>query len=99
VADQERPNRGPWIIAGSALLVVTLVIGGFVWWQTNERACNRWREDARLLTDDLEQTQAPQLDGPAFEVLLRRVEALKERRPGGCPAPESPYREIFESES
>jgi hypothetical protein len=90
------------LLTGVAVLVVIALIGGFFWWQNNEKNCDRWREDASALADDLIEAGpnfvGRDADDPAFRPYLDRVRALTERRPDGCPAPESPFRQVFEAE-
>lgn len=84
------PNRGPWIIAAAIVVAAVIVVGGFVWWQTKQEACDRWREDYRAAVDGAvaEIGAAPALPGATPGPRLTRAAEVANEQPGGCARPE-----------
>lgn len=69
--------------AVAVALVLALAVGGFVLWQNNQNACDRWREDVRAVDVGLVEA----LDGGDVGPWIEERADLKDRRPRGCPIP------------
>lgn len=89
------PKRG-WI-AGVSLLVVVGLAVGFIWWQNNERTCDRWREDFRAVANDVEDKMGEGTFGKAEDSPLgQRLVKLVTEQPDGCPEPDTAFNELFD---
>lgn len=94
----ETPRSDPGRTASRIFLVAILVValvGGFVWWQSKEKSCDRWREDVRSLATDFQAA----LDAGSANALSfsARVTPLIEDRPSGCPRPSTILDGVFDA--
>lgn len=82
-----------WRVLVPLILVVALGLGVFAYMDyRKQRACDRWREDYRVAVENVQESfrneQFRETISDELVADFKRVGALDDARPGGCPSPE-----------